>query len=139
MNMNESAWFFLKRTIWAGLAALLPLFLFGQHVDWDKVVVDGPQANAVADELIVIYKDGSVRPMGAAPAQGRDAIGRRTWRPPASAEANHVRVNAQQVDGFKRVHGEQVRLPRGGGGVRGGSERAGGGAELFVFPARGAG
>ena len=105
----------LRQMTWFGaLAWLVPTGLLAA-VNWEAVVLDGPRPNAQADELIVIYKDGSVRAPAAALPQGRAAIGRQTWQPPASAAALHARVGARGVQGFNRVHGEQVRLPLGGG------------------------
>jgi subtilisin family serine protease len=110
-----------KRAVWAGLLALLaPLWASGQGlapVDWDGLVLDGEKPTAVADELIVIYKEGAVRPAAGPKAPGTPPpfFGKLAWQQPMSAPASHAAAGAVEVFPFGRIHGEQVRLAAGGG------------------------
>ena len=60
MKMSKRVCWFGGWAAWAVLLAMCaPLRALA--VDWEGVAVDGPDRNAVADELIVVYKAGAVR------------------------------------------------------------------------------
>jgi len=119
MKKNRHMEWILRRAAWAVLLALWsPVWALAQEgapVDWDALVLDGPRPDAVADELIVMYREGAVRAPAEPLPRGRAAMGRRTWRAPESAAELHRRAGAREARAFGRVRGEHVRLRQGGG------------------------
>ncbi len=110
MKANEHGFQWLRNGwLWLALLFILPTARGQEFAQWDALQLG---VDAVADELVVIYKEGAVQPV---PQARRLGVNDQAWQAPISASVTHERTQARSVRPFKRVTGELVALPAGSG------------------------